>query len=95
MSTALPANLASSVSVPTISALPFTTTPTASPALTTEYMNQVANSIQKSKVEDEEKHQTAVQKTLALALKKKEEENKKQQEEQAKKSAELLKEIAE
>mgnify|MGYP001180589803 CR=1 FL=1 len=57
-------------------------------------MNQVANSIQKSKVEDEEKHQTAVQKTLALALKKKDEENKKQQEEQAKKSAELLKEIA-
>lgn len=38
------------------------------PVMNMEYMNAVANSIQKSKQEDEEKHQTAVQKTLALAL---------------------------
>jgi hypothetical protein len=49
-----PANLASSVPVPAISA------PQANPALTTETMSELANSIQKSKAEDEEKHQSAV-----------------------------------
>lgn len=54
-----PANLASSVPVPAISALPLSA-PQATPALTTETMSELANSIQKSKAEDEEKHQSAV-----------------------------------
>lgn len=53
--------------------------PAASPVVTTEYMSAVANSIQKEKLEDQVKHQNAVQKTLELALKAKEVEDKKKE----------------
>lgn len=99
----MPADLTANLATPAITALPPlaatpTPTPQPAPALTTDYMNNMnamANSIQKSKAEDEEKHQTAVQKTLALALKKQDEDNKILQAEQAAKSAEVLKELAE
>jgi hypothetical protein len=52
---------------------------TPNPSVTTEYMSAVANSIQKEKLEDQEKHQNAVEKTLALALKTKEVEDKKRE----------------
>jgi hypothetical protein len=53
------------LAVPSIPSMPTaapTTAPTtvASPAVTTEYMSAVANSIQKEKLEDQEKHQNAV-----------------------------------
>lgn len=74
-------------------AAPVSTT-TASPVVTSEQMSAVANSIQLEKLQDQEKHQNAVSKTLALALKAKEVEDKKKEALQAKQNAEMLEEIA-
>tara|TARA_B110000285_G_C15054088_1_gene578587 strand:- start:510 stop:803 length:294 start_codon:yes stop_codon:yes gene_type:complete len=55
------------LAVPSMPVIAQTAAP--APVVTTESMSAVANSIQKEKIDAQEKHQNAVQKTLALALK--------------------------
>lgn len=80
------------LAVPSMPVIAQTAAP--APVVTTESMSAVANSIQKEKIDAQEKHQNAVQKTLALALKAREIQDKKKEALQAKQNAEMLQDIA-